>query len=186
MQALKGLVIFMAVLIVIGVVVVGVTIYRRATDMWAERAPLTAATSETAPPAAGVPGGVAQNGTAPQSGSPLRPGVITPEKFGVRELDLPSGSTILAVQGVGDRVLLHARQPDGRARILILDPISGEVTGEWRASGGDAVSPPPPPVQPLSPDSPGDGAGSSAPPPSLDRSPPESQGDGAGGSTDSP
>jgi hypothetical protein len=115
MKALKALVIFMGILIAVGVTVVGVTIYRRATDM---------ATSDKANPAA------SSTTTAPQ-------------RFGSRPLDLPPGSMIASVQPVliapgVERVLVHVDLPDGGARILVLDPLSGEVSGEWLLKGTGA------------------------------------------------
>ena len=120
MKALKSLVVFMGILIAIGVMVVGVTIYRRAT------AP---ATDQAVAPPAVTPAMPLANGT-PRA-QPLT-------GFGARELDLPAGSTIVSVQPLDSRVLVHARLPDGAARILLLDPASGAVAGEWRLPGGGA------------------------------------------------
>lgn len=115
MQALKALVIFMGILIAVGITVVGVTIYRRGTDM---------VTSDKAAPSTSAPA------TAP---------------FGSRDLGLPSGSMIVSVQTVSiapgvERVLVHARLPDGGARILVLDPQQGTMGGEWHVKGAGADS----------------------------------------------
>ena len=118
MRALKSLVVFMGLLIAIGVTVVGVTIYRRATAP----APADQMTAGTAAPPA-VPRAASSLGDGPLSG------------FGTRDLDLPAGSTIVSVQPLEGRVLVHARLADGATRILILDPASGAVTGQWRVDG---------------------------------------------------
>jgi hypothetical protein len=120
MKALKALVIFMGILIAIGVTVVGVTIYRRATDMVTS----DKATSDRANPAASS-------------------ATTAPRRFGSRPLDVPPGSMIASVQPVliapgVERVLVHVDLPDGGARILVLDPLSGEVSGEWLLKGTGA------------------------------------------------
>lgn len=117
MQALKGLVIFMGILIAVGITVVGVTIYRRATDQMSTDKAAPAAI----PPAVGVGAGSAGGGTA---------GSV--QRFGVRVLDLPAGSEIVSVQVLDGGVLVHARLPGGATRLLVLDPASGDVRGEWR------------------------------------------------------
>ena len=125
MQALKGLVIFMGILIAIGVTVIGVTIYRRATDM---------VTTDKAVPAGsqtpGAPEPLAQG--AESAGWSIR---RMPENFGVRALDLPAGSDIVSVQPTSQGIIVHARLPGGASRILVLDPASGALRGEWRMDG---------------------------------------------------
>lgn len=113
MQALKSLVIFMAVLIAIGVTVVGVTIYRRAMVM---------VNDDKAPTV-----------TAPVATAPI---IAAPPHFGLRSLDLPPGSIIVSVQPFDSRVMAHVRLADGGTSILLLDPVTGDVAGEWRTTGG--------------------------------------------------
>lgn len=123
MQALKGLVIFMGILIAIGVTVIGVTIYRRATDM------VTADKT--------VPATAALDATASAPAAPLStggPGAGLPT-FGVRALELPAGSDIVSVQPTSQGIIVHARLPGGASRILVLDPASGALRGEWRMDG---------------------------------------------------
>lgn len=148
MQALKALVIFMGILIAIGVTVVGVTIYRRATDTvtadkaTSDKAASSASLSTTGQtpnqtaPATGNTGFAAQGGAS---------GAISlkdaaPASFGTRELGLPAGSEVVSVQTVSlqqgiEQIVLHAKLPDGGASILILDPRRGNVAGEWRVRG---------------------------------------------------
>jgi hypothetical protein len=121
MRALKSLVIFMGILIAIGITVVGVTIYRRAT-----------APAPADKPIAGSPAAPSAPASATRRSDQALPG------FAARELDLPAGSTIVSVQPLESRVLVHARLPDGATRILLLDPVSGAVAGEWRVGGGAA------------------------------------------------
>ena len=123
MQALKALVIFMGILIAIGVTVVGVTIYRRATDMVT-----TEKATEDKPAASGT---VNTGAASPKDAA---------ASFGTRELGLPAGSEIVAVQTVAlqqgvEQILVHARLPDGGASILVLDPRRGTVAGEWHVRG---------------------------------------------------
>lgn len=132
MQALKGLVIFMGILIAIGVTVVGVTIYRRATDMVTTEK----ATEDKAASSATNAGLAARDG----SSAAISLKDAAPASFGTRELGLPAGSEIVTVQSVAlqqgvEQILVHARLPDGGASILVLDPRRGNVAGEWRVRG---------------------------------------------------
>ena len=113
MQALKSLVIFMGVLIAIGVTVVGVTIYRRAMVMVDDDKAIPAVTAPVA----------------------AAPSIAALPYFGMRSLDLPPGSIIVSVQPFDSRVMAHVRLPDGGTSILLLDPATGDVAGEWRTKG---------------------------------------------------
>lgn len=161
MQALKALVIFMGILIAVGVAVLGVTIYNRATKMVTSDKPAPAASS--IPPLAGATPG---SPPAPAPQGPATSGSAGPApNFGVRDLGLPSGSIVVSVQPLESRVLVQARLPDGGTRILVLDPATGAVAGEWRAPGAAGMQAPTP----------------LTPPPSSDRSgaqPPPSEGGG--------
>lgn len=139
MQALKALVIFMGILIAVGVAVLGVTIYNRATKM------VTA--DKPAPAAASIPPLAAPQGTGAPVSPPLQAPTAEPN-FGTRDLGLPAGSSIVSVQPLSGRVLVHARLPDGGTRILLLDPATGGIAGEWRAPGGDAGPAAPTPALP--------------------------------------
>jgi hypothetical protein len=152
MQALKALVIFMGILIAVGVAVLGVTIYNRATKMVtsdksapaaSSLPPLAGATpgSPLAPPSQGSPtSGSTQGSTGPAP------------SFGVRDLGLPPGSIVVSVQPLETRVLVQARLPDGGTRILLLDPASGAIAGEWRAPGAAGMQAPTSPTPPPSSD----------------------------------
>ena len=142
MQALKALVVVMGILIAIGITVIGVTIYRRATDMGSETKATTVVA--IAPPAKDA------RPAAPPVDAPLAPPLVDvgpapaipvapaapPPPFGVRVLDLPAGSIIVSAQPFEARVLAQVRLPDGATRILLLDPITGDIAGEWRTAGG--------------------------------------------------
>jgi hypothetical protein len=143
MQALKALVIFMGILIAVGVAVIGVTIYRRATDMATSDKAATEQTKTGQSATGTTPGWTA--GQAPSPAPAPAAGAVglpstAPTSFGARNLDLPPGSEILSVQTVSlqpgvERVLIYARQPDGGSRVLVLDPLRGNVAGEWRVPG---------------------------------------------------
>ena len=98
MRALKTLVIGMGVLILIGIAVIGVTLYNRMTH--ADDAPVTAATEPAAHPA-----------PAPTPGS----------------LSLPAGSRIKGLAG-GAQVVVHVELPGGQEQLIVLDPATGRVT----------------------------------------------------------
>ena len=141
MQALKALVVVMGILIAIGITVIGVTIYRRATDMGSEnKATAVVAIAPPVKPASPAAPPVEAPLAAPAvvaSPAPLPPVLPMPAPpFGVRVLDLPAGSIIVSAQPFDSRVLAHVRLPDGATRILLLDPITGDIAGEWRTAGG--------------------------------------------------
>ena len=128
----------MGILIAIGVTVIGVTIYRRATDrMNADRTP--SASAPQTPAQAGAAADVSGS-SAPPGSAALSLKNAAPMSFGSRDLELPPGSEILSVQTVSlqpgvERVLVYARLPDGGSRILVLDPLRGNIGGEWRVPG---------------------------------------------------
>lgn len=141
MQALKALVVVMGILIAIGITVIGVTIYRRATDMGSEtKATAVVAIAPPAQEGRPAPPPAEPPKTTPAvdaSPAPLPPVTVAPAPpFGVRVLDLPAGSIIVSAQPFESRVLAHVRLPDGATRILLLDPITGDIAGEWRTAGG--------------------------------------------------
>jgi hypothetical protein len=136
MQALKALVIFMGILIAIGVAVIGVTIYRRATDMVTSDKAATEQTTAAQSTAGQAPSSTPPSATAGGVGLSN----AASANFGARDLDLPAGSEILSVQTVSlqpgvERVLIYARLRDGGSRVLVLDPLRGTVAGEWRVPG---------------------------------------------------
>ena len=104
-RALKALVIFLGVLILGGVVVIGLTIYQRAS------APSAETTRIDAPPAA------------------------APAGFGVRRLALPQGADVVEAVAEGERLVLIVALPDGAQRVIVLDLASGAEIGrvdlEW-------------------------------------------------------
>jgi hypothetical protein len=157
MQALKALVIVMGILIAVGVAVLGVTIYNRATKMVTGDKPAPVAAS--IPPFVGA--ATPQGGSGAQVSPPLLAPGAPATNFGVRDLGLPAGSTIASVQPLSGRVLVEAHLPDGGTRILLLDPTTGGIAGEWHTPGGASGAPAatsPTPASPA-PSSPSNGGG---------------------------
>jgi hypothetical protein len=104
MKALKTLVVGMGALILIGIAVIGVTLYNRAS----------------------APGGLA-GGRTPASAPatvPAQAGGITAGTLG-----LPAGSRVKGLAGAGNRVVVHVELPSGQEQLLLLDPATGQVTG---------------------------------------------------------
>ena len=106
MQALKALVIFMGVVIVIGVAVVGVTIYNRMNRL-GETAP--ADSQAAAPPAA--------------------PADQTLPAFGDMSVKLPEGCRVVEMVPAGDRLLLRLGSLPRCNRILVVDLATGGLLG---------------------------------------------------------
>jgi hypothetical protein len=100
-RALKALVIFLGVLIVGGVVVIGVTIYERA----------SAPSDE--PALADVPTAVGATG------------------FGVRRVGLPQGADVIDAVAAGNRLILVIALPEGAQRVIVLDLASGAELGRF-------------------------------------------------------
>jgi hypothetical protein len=110
MQALKALVIFMGVVIVIGVAVVGVTIYNRMNRL-----------GETAPAEAPVDSQAA----AP----PAAPADQTLPAFGDMSVKLPEGCRVIEMVPAGDRLLLRLGSGQRCNRILVVDLATGAPLG---------------------------------------------------------
>ena len=113
MQALKGLVIFLGVVIVAGIVVLAVTIGQRATKLVAQ--------------------GSGDGGSG--DGAAIEVAADTPAakaKFGDREIDLPDGSEVIAMLAEEGRLMLRLRLANGRQRILVLDLATGKQLGSIR------------------------------------------------------
>jgi hypothetical protein len=105
MQALKALVIFM------GVAVVGVTIYNRMNRL-----------GETAPAAE----------TTVDFQAAMPPAVATGEKlpaFGDTSVPLPDGCRVVEMVPAGNRLLLHVGSPPRCNSILVVDLATGSLLG---------------------------------------------------------
>jgi hypothetical protein len=100
-RALKALVIFLGVLIVGGVVVIGLTIYERAT-----------APSE-------------------QSALPDAPPAVSAAGFGARRIGLPQGADVIEAVAEGDKLILVVALPEGAQRVIVLDLASGAELGRF-------------------------------------------------------
>lgn len=107
MQALKALVIFMGVVIVIGVAVVGVTIYNRMNKL-----------GGTAP----EPAPAASSASAP----PIDLGAYS---FGEKRVPLPEGCRVIEMVPAGDRLLLRLGSLPRCNRILVIDLATGAQLG---------------------------------------------------------
>ena len=103
--ALKALVIFLGLLIVGGVVVIGLTIYQRAT----------------------APDG--------ESAAPEALPAVAAAGFGTRRIGLPQGADLVEAMAEGERLILIVALPDGAQRVIVLDLASGAELGrvdlEW-------------------------------------------------------
>jgi hypothetical protein len=103
MKALKGLVAFLGLLLVIGLGVLGYGLYTKAHIKGSGSA--TAAASARSAPAA-----VAE--------------------FGTVQIPLPAGSRVEQMTAVGDRVVLRLSGA-GPERLLVIDPAQGKVAGAF-------------------------------------------------------
>lgn len=106
MQALKGLVMGMAILIVAGMALLVYGMYQKAQDpdfsFFAKGAP--APTPPAAPPG---------------------------KNFGSIALPVPAGSTVRAVTPAEGRLIVQVSGPDRSEHVLVLDPTGGAVLGQW-------------------------------------------------------
>ncbi len=110
MRFLKALVVIMGVLIVIGVAVISVELYKRMNDP--ERAAEKAAEKAVAATVSAV------KGTA---------------------LGLPQGARIGEVLNIGPRLVVKVSLPGGDDRLYLLDPRSGAVSGLLTTGGPEAL-----------------------------------------------
>lgn len=117
MRLLKALVIFMAVVLVIGFAVVGVELVRRMIEVKEEAQ--TAATQS--PPS--IPGRSEPAAPVP----PPSPAELP--AFGEASLALPEGAQPIDVAAAGDRVILRVMLPDQSQRLLVLNLRDGSLLG---------------------------------------------------------
>lgn len=137
MRALKALVIIMGVIIVVGIAVVGVTIFNRLSKpampavATAPAAPSPAMAPSAPSPAPGLPIG------APL-GTPL--GASLPQqfdrKFGDVTLSIPPGARVSDFSASGERLVLRVVMPDQEQRLIVVDLLSGTVLGTIKLSTG--------------------------------------------------
>ncbi len=98
MRWLKAAVVFMSIAIVVMLVTIVVTIFRRMSA-----------------PKPGEPATVA---------APLVPGAVP----ATADVTLPAGTMLKDVTGAEGRLVLHLVAADGRESLLLLDPATGKVT----------------------------------------------------------
>jgi hypothetical protein len=118
MQALKGLVVGLGLLIVLGAVLLGYGFYVKFHDKDATLFNLTPdAPAAVAPPVAGGPAAAPETAPFPDAG------------FGETRLDLPEGCTVTEMRPSGHRLYLRTGPKGLCERIVILDVIDGRVLG---------------------------------------------------------
>lgn len=112
MQALKGLVIGLGLLIVLGVIGLGYGFYLKYHDkdtkLFKESSATAPVTTAVNPPIAGAP---------------------TAAGFGEVRLDLPDGCAVTEMRPDGNRLYLRTGPTGGCERIVIMDVTSGDVLG---------------------------------------------------------
>lgn len=108
MRLLKAAVIVMGLLIVAGLVVIWLKIYRNATEVG------EAVDSALAEPAA--------------------TGAVAPPRL--TALGLPEGSRVQSMTTAENRLILHVRVPGDTERIVIIDLRSGALVGEFALEAG--------------------------------------------------
>jgi len=116
MQALKGLVIGMGLLIVIGMGVLGYGLYKKATDPGFKFFK-DASTAETAAPT--LP--------APPIAAALPASKI--DSFGTKSVPLAPGETLEGVTPNGNYLILHLKGSDGSDSLTIVTMNGGDVIG---------------------------------------------------------
>ena len=109
MQALKALVIGMAVLSVVGAGVVAVTIYKRATTHLEGK----------------------EGTAAAEKAATEKPPEAEKRGFGTQHIVLPEGAHLDDVTTSGNRMILRLRLADGSPHLIVVDLDSGATLGEF-------------------------------------------------------
>ncbi len=143
MRALKALVIVMGIMIVVGVAVIGVTVFNRMSKPASPPAPVAGTPSPApapivvnpvAPPAA--PGGSALNVPI---GTPLP--TQFDRKFGDVSVEIPPGARVSDFSASGDRLVLRVIMADQEQRLIVVDLLSGNLLGTIRLASGGGSAP---------------------------------------------
>lgn len=119
MAMLKGLIIFMGVLIVAGVGVVGVTIYNRATKPKVEPTEVTTS----------VPVAPAAQSAPPPTTSPAPQTSARGAAFGSAVLNVGQSCEIAETRADGDRLIVRTEGPGACRRIHVVDLVTGATLG---------------------------------------------------------
>jgi len=127
MRALKALVVIMGVIIVVGIIVVGVTIFNRLSK---PATPVVAA----APAASSVPTPTPTPTVSLPIGTPL-PQQFD-RKFGDVTLSIPAGARVSDFSASGDRLVLRVVMPDQEQRLIVVDLLSGTLLGTIKLTTG--------------------------------------------------
>jgi hypothetical protein len=112
MQVLKAIVIGFGVLIVVGLSILVVALFKRGGEV---------IENKDEPAVMGTVGGGGRS-------------------FGDRSIPIPRGGRIEEMLAEGDRLIIKLRLPEGLLRLLILDLNSGALLGSFEA-GSDAMGP---------------------------------------------
>ena len=127
MQALKGLVAGLAILIVIAMTTIAYGLYRKSDDPDFKFFSLGGETPRQAtgqPTALPTPRGITPNQMT-----------VAPRAFGDVLLSLPQGCTISAVSGDGLRIFLKLGPPGPECeRVMVVDAASGSLLGTIKAT----------------------------------------------------
>jgi hypothetical protein len=139
MRALKALVVVMGVIIVVGIAVVGVTIFNRLS----KPATPAIATAPAAPsPAAAPPAPVSGLPIGAPLGAPL--GTPLPQQFdrkcGDVTLSIPAGARVSDFSASGDRLVLRLVMPDQEQRLIVVDLLTGTLLGTIKLATGPGAA----------------------------------------------
>lgn len=141
MRALKALVIVMGILIVVGLGVIGVTIFHRMSKPATPPPPAAVATPVPAP----APSAASPPATAPAAapgGSALNVPIGAPlptqfdRKFGDVAVDIPAGARVSDFSASGDRLVLRVIMPDQQQRLFVVDLLTGSLLGTIKLTSG--------------------------------------------------
>jgi len=148
MRALKALVVVMGVMIVVGVAVIGVTIFHRMSKPDVAAAPPAApapVTPTPATPTAPAPSPAAAP-TAPANSALNVPiGAPLPQqfdrKFGDVTVSIPAGARVSDFSASGDRVVLRVVLANQEQRLFVVDLLSGNLLGTIKLAADGTDTP---------------------------------------------
>lgn len=140
MRALKALVVVMGVMIVVGVAVIGVTVYHR----------MSAPDVALVPPAAPAPAAAAIKPAPPATpgaDSALNVPIGAPlpqqfdRKFGDVTVSIPAGARVSDFSASGDRVVLRVVLANQEQRLFVVDLLSGNLLGTIKLAADGTDTP---------------------------------------------
>jgi hypothetical protein len=125
MQALKGIVIGLGLMIVLLMAVIGYGLYRKANDPGFRFLDLGAEPVTETTVRGGADDGPAAGPVAP----PLATAGPAPKPFGRAAVPLQRGDVVESMTAEGDRLLLRVTRADGQREIVVVDLNRGTVLG---------------------------------------------------------